>query len=654
MTATMKLRSFNFSHMTFIKSITCDLLSIDGCLPESYSAILKQIMDNLEGLGGIYEIVEICHVVIEKYDVSTSAFEICAVWILTKGSQLLSTEYEEKVSLKLMQTLYFVNYKYSSLKHKVLIHNAELVKMVDSSIATLAKHLEILIHFFAKENLREESTRLFAIVLIKQTCINDWDTCYNKLTLLPTDYSEWVNSDPHIFLRICYILCLENKVMWIPDKIMKVIASVIYSIERYTLETEMLKIICYIYPFIIPECINQTNAILGDDLLIIMEERIYELEDILSLHVSQLNWTLWKATRPVKMTVICFWLRNNENDMLRKYILHCKAQNILFDIIRGYSVEDSIAFSAANIFATIQDFYLQIEIAKLLPRASTSEMFKRLLISNPAVPADQNLATELCKFMSAIIVIMDDDEILGMLCEYSRSLIHSLKDDKDIVRVFCKDPKKFLVILRRSTLLEDNIATSIIRLIKMLLLVQQRNRTLIPGSVQIDFGYLLIGSNQKLAKCLDVLHILTSTRQNSLFMRLSQSSIKTIFLKLFSLSRIPEVATISFYCLSNMLKMNTWLATLTETNLFIEFTCSQAVDQNSLTEFLAFLTNWLKYMKMSWFHETGTHVAHTGIIKSYISRASISKTMKNHLIRRLSLLNRPRTISIPKYLVIQE
>uniref|UniRef100_A0A6P7H765 Uncharacterized protein LOC114347031 n=1 Tax=Diabrotica virgifera virgifera TaxID=50390 RepID=A0A6P7H765_DIAVI len=91
MAATMRLKSFNFNHMSFIKSITCDLLSIEGCVSESYSAILKQILDNFEGLGGINETVEICYVVIEKYDVSTSAFEICAVWILTKGSQLLFT-----------------------------------------------------------------------------------------------------------------------------------------------------------------------------------------------------------------------------------------------------------------------------------------------------------------------------------------------------------------------------------------------------------------------------------------------------------------------------------------------------------------------------------------------------------------------------------
>uniref|UniRef100_A0A6P7GY65 Uncharacterized protein LOC114347918 n=1 Tax=Diabrotica virgifera virgifera TaxID=50390 RepID=A0A6P7GY65_DIAVI len=65
MAATMRLKSFNFNHMSFIKSITCDLLSIEGCVSESYSAILKQILDNFEGLGGINETVEICYVVTE-------------------------------------------------------------------------------------------------------------------------------------------------------------------------------------------------------------------------------------------------------------------------------------------------------------------------------------------------------------------------------------------------------------------------------------------------------------------------------------------------------------------------------------------------------------------------------------------------------------
>lgn len=121
---------------------------------------------------------------------------------------------------------------------------------------------------------------------------------------------------------------------------------------------------------------------------------------------------------------------------------------------------------------------------------------------------------------------------------------------------------------------------------------QQRNRNVLSGQVEADLSQSLVGSEMKTEKCLDILHIMVTSR--GVLITVEKSKILNIFLNLFNTCREPRFAAKSFICLTGILKTNGWLACIPSTNAFVEIQCCLSVDQRSGPEFLMFLTVWIK------------------------------------------------------------
>ncbi|XP_057662712.1 uncharacterized protein LOC130897813 isoform X2 [Diorhabda carinulata] len=591
---------------------------------------------------------------IQKYQIFSDAFSICSLWVLTEGIEILLENNEEHILLKLLQVLDYIFSKFDTNESRSY-QNIKLRESIENSIEILWKNSDIILSFSNRECLRENSMRIFCIVLFKQPINSDWEIRYENLTQLPVDPLEWVNLEPETFLRICYSVCSHFKVIWPPLKIVNVIKSLIYSLQRFSLKTSLLKIICFIYPFVLPECINEINVILGDDILILLTKRFYELDDVFSPHISQLNWILLRGECSLKEAVICYWLKNdNDKNVLIKCLMQCEAQNILIKILINPFLDDkSLYEKVADLVKSMGDFNLNTQIAKMLPVYSgVPKSFRRLMITNPAVPEDKELSKRLCKFMSLHIIFLADEYIFGLACDYSKNLLTYLKHDVDVVNMFCGNYKTILLILKRLKKFNEETAVKTMGLIKVLLLIQKRNHTEVDTPIEIDLSYFLEGSRNKLEKGLDILHLLTC---QNLFIRLSQESINKIFTILFSFCQDPRLASMSFTCLTQILKCNNWLSTTATLNIFIETNCSLAVDKVSWQEFLEFLTTWIKILRKRLPTDSPFYLAHTGIIRNYIKRLpGFPKKKVNHLLIMLEHLDFLKPKSTNYYSIIKK
>ncbi|KAJ8926726.1 hypothetical protein NQ314_020843, partial [Rhamnusium bicolor] len=411
-----------------------------------------------------------------------------------------------------------------------------------------------------------------------------------------------------------------QKLIWSSSEILDSMSSLIYSYNRFSIDLLLLKSLCYIYPVIMVDCLNKTTLLLGDELLIILMKFPHGLSKVYTHHLAQLVWVLKRGDYTLKKHVVCQWLkRDEESELLEKAILQCNVANILLDIIVDCKADELARDKAIEMTHRIKDDVLSKNIAMMIPTMLRYEnVLHRLILSNPGMPDNTELAIKICEFMSMVLFLIVDENVLKAACGYCKYLITNLKKENDIVILFCQDMQniKFLVI--KVKYVNDETAAEILRLLKVLILVQKRNHNTIEEKVEVDLSECLVGSPNKVEKCLDLLQIIVTSKD--VFIRLDESKIHNIFLNLFQLSKEPTFSGRSFICMTEILKRNGSLAYAYSTNLFIEIQCSLSVDEKSGPEFVMFLEAWMKILKNN-VNENMYYVPNKLTIANYIQRA---------------------------------
>lgn len=132
-----------------------------------------------------------------------------------------------------------------------------------------------------------------------------------------------------------------SKTFWPIDELIKAISSVLYSPDRYSLKTWVLKALCYIFPFILLDIQNKSNLILGDSLLLLVESKVDKLDEILTYQMDQLRWIMSRGEFILKEKVVKIWLLKGDLDILVKVMTTCNYSSILYYFIMDEELDDT-------------------------------------------------------------------------------------------------------------------------------------------------------------------------------------------------------------------------------------------------------------------------------------------------------------------------
>ncbi|CAG9859579.1 unnamed protein product [Phyllotreta striolata] len=243
------------------------------------------------------------------------------------------------------------------------------------------------------------------------------------------------------------------------------------------------------------------------------------------------------------------------------------------------------------------------------------------MVAGPGVPEDRDSALKLVEFMSIMLFFAVDQQLFGMVCDYSKKLVVSAKADPAVVSLFCCENKNILWAMKRLKTFSDEVAISLMDFVRTLLLVQVRNKCFVEDCMMIDFSCGLTGSTAKMMLCLDLLLVFTLP---DLFIQISPNAVKTIFFQLFSLYRDKNLSVMSLVCMRRLMKRDPWLAALDTTHIFLETQCSLKVDENSCLEFIHCLYAWMKIFNRHSFGGKTLIEVQTDVIQSYVRRAVIA------------------------------
>lgn len=121
----------------------------------------------------------------------------------------------------------------------------------------------------------------------------------------------------------------------------------------------------------------------------------------------------------------------------------------------------------------IQDKELSAKVACIIPTAlNDKRMLGRLILSNPGVPANPEVALKICEFMSLVLCLIEDAEVLKAACVYSKYLVTTLKNEGNVAVLFCRNMKNIQFLTLKVKYVDEEIAIEILRLLKVLMLVQ--------------------------------------------------------------------------------------------------------------------------------------------------------------------------------------
>lgn len=118
--------------------------------------------------------------------------------------------------------------------------------------------------------------------------------------------------------------------MWTKETILDAIANLFYSIERYTINSELLKTICYLYTNLNLEN-NTANILLGRDISrVVMDQKNDDIIKTITLKSSRNNWFLMNGSKPLKMHILSNILQEKS---IVSIIKSYRLQSLLCDIL---------------------------------------------------------------------------------------------------------------------------------------------------------------------------------------------------------------------------------------------------------------------------------------------------------------------------------
>lgn len=138
-----------------------------------------------------------------------------------------------------------------------------------------------------------------------------------------------------------------------------------------------------------------------------------------------------------------------------------------------YYIIASILCRLAYVISKIDSAELSQKIACMLPMMfKNSLVFNRLITSNPAVPYNELDSAMLCKFMSRMIFFIEEEHSFQAACGYFKSLVVGLKQRQDVLELALPDVRNIEYLLVKICYVKEESAIEILRLLKVILLVQ--------------------------------------------------------------------------------------------------------------------------------------------------------------------------------------
>ncbi|KAG5897459.1 hypothetical protein JTB14_002720 [Gonioctena quinquepunctata] len=645
LTQTTKQNIFERAHVSHCTEILIDLISMSGMLPLTTSRNLAEIAEIFKGLKVVHELAVLSNIVLKKFSISTEVFNVCIIWLLMYGPSFLNERLEEITLKELMMAMNEFFAKYSKIKITKKHQNSDIVNSLHNFVESASHICHKILLFSEKVELRDESRKLFSIIL-SECNSEQWDVDMKTLKELPDDIWEWPKFGTPAFFHICSFLCRYSRPIWPSSEVLQSISNFILSYERFQLNSSTLKSICFIYAFMMLDSTCNRGALLGKDLLIMIPRRFYESAEIYTFHVAQLCWILKCADGALGKDALCHWLKYGEDmELLKRCVVACNSGMVLLNIILDRHVDEDVTDRVIQLINSMQDRSLSIKITTMICGFYTdSKLLRRLMLSNPGIPEDKDWASKICVFMACLLPTIEDETVFAAACAYSKNLVVFLKAEPNILNIFCNDIRNIEFLLLKVKMVKDETAIEVLGLLKVLVLVQKRNHTILENEVITDLGPSLLGTSDKIEKCLDLLHLVIS---KDLFIRLSPTKVQGLFLKLFDLYKKPELTVKCLVCMTGILNKNKWLAFMSSTNLFLEVNCSLEVDECSWQEFVVFLRCWLKILKNFSGRQT-MYVAHSRIVGGYLRRVpSLPQTRINRLLKILQNLEKSTTARIP-------
>lgn len=101
------------------------------------------------------------------------------------------------------------------------------------------------------------------------------------------------------------------------------------------------------------------------------------------------------------------------------------------------------------------------------------DLFSNLLLSKPALPTEENQILTLCTVLGANLPYIQDKDAFVMLCNLSRRLLNSVKDQPRAMLQFCLgDGRNVKVIVGAAISSDDEVGYSALNLLEKLLHLQ--------------------------------------------------------------------------------------------------------------------------------------------------------------------------------------
>lgn len=131
-----------------------------------------------------------------------------------------------------------------------------------------------------------------------------------------------------------------RKPFWSAIEVFTAMSTLLYSHQRYSINKNLLKSICCIFPFVLKNYPTVFTFAHGDSLLLLIEKFIKTLDEIMTYDMEQLLWIMVKGTDLLKKTALSCWLQNGDLDILLQVLDIYDYSSVLFDLLVDESVEE--------------------------------------------------------------------------------------------------------------------------------------------------------------------------------------------------------------------------------------------------------------------------------------------------------------------------
>ncbi|KYB27202.1 hypothetical protein TcasGA2_TC033136 [Tribolium castaneum] len=474
---------------------------LDSDFPEALNGIISELFEKLKQYGAIFELTVITKYVLQrKTNTFCETFRNIWQWVEDEAPILLSRSLSDDVKeniLQILNTVFENSFKYETLLPK--LHKD--LRKITVDVCLLTSNIR----------LRKDCFKLLEFILLEffdKNKILIWkpNEIFNQLIALPENVENWATSKNDVFFCICHLcLCCSTQMLWEVRHVLEGIGNFFYT-QRQTEKPHVLKSIYYLFPKLThPKSDDLSINMLGDDLLHYFT-KLSSISYLYSHSQCQLTWMLEKAPKCIKLMVLGQWLQTIQDDQTYEEILlntikTTKTESLLLEIILHKNFRKQFGSRSALLLHKLQNDEVRELAACLLPLTQDKPaIFRNLIIAEPGIPLDSSDSILLCSIMGAVMPTLNDSRVLKGACVFSSKLLASCKDNPESVKAFCKNVANIRHLVRIIDKLNDETSIEVISLLKVIILVQQKNRVKFENKVTEDFKIFIKGSSEKVEK----------------------------------------------------------------------------------------------------------------------------------------------------------